>query len=305
MTSDPISPGKTMTVRLGLAGGLLALTLSVAWSGSDSLTSAAGGDRDCADFSNQKKAQEFFNWHNPSSDPHMLDGDGDGVACEDNPCPCSTAGGGGGAGGGGRDPKPRKDHVRVVSVTDGDTIKVRFPSGRRRDVRLIGIDTPEVYGGTECGGPQASRSLKRKLHRGTRVFIISDRSQDNRDRYGRLLRYVEKRDKDMNKLQIRRGWAHVYVYGSNPFKRVEKYRKAQRAANQRNLGAWGPRCNGHFRRYGDLDVDGYATAAKAESLSMAFPRRMRHLAHSGQAGAYSGRYLDMWTTGVRGRWIRS
>ena len=96
MTSDPISPGKAMTVRLGLSGGLLALALSVAWSGSDSLTSAAGGDRDCADFSNQKKAQEFFNSHNPSSDPHGLDGDGDGVACEDNPCPCSTAGGGGG-----------------------------------------------------------------------------------------------------------------------------------------------------------------------------------------------------------------
>ena len=150
------------------------------------------------------------------------------------------------AGGGGRDPKPRKDHVRVVSVTDGDTIKVRFPSGRRRDVRLIGIDTPEVYGGTECGGPQASRSLKRKLHRGTRVLIVSDRSQDNRDRYGRLLRYVEKRGKDINKLQIRRGWAHVYVYGGNPFKRVAKYRKAQRAAKQRDLGGWGE-CGGSFR----------------------------------------------------------
>jgi endonuclease YncB( thermonuclease family) len=217
-----------MKVRLGLAVGLLALALSVAWSGSHSLTSAvAGGDRDCSDFANQKKAQEFFNSHNPSADPHMLDGDGDGIACEDNPCPCSTAGPGGGGGGGrGPDPdpkpEPRKDHVRVVSVTDGDTIKVRFPGGRRRDVRLIGIDTPEVYGGQECGGPEASRSLKRKLAEGTRVLIISDSSQDNRDRYGRLLRYVEKRDKDMNKAQVRRGWAHVYVYGGNPFKRVEK-----------------------------------------------------------------------------------
>ena len=118
-----------MTVRVVLAVGLLALALSVAWSGSDSLTSAAGGDRDCADFSNQKKAQEFFNSHNPSSDPHGLDGDGDGVACEDNPCPCSTAGIGGG-----RRPavaattrlSQRADHVRVVSVTDGDTIKVQL-----------------------------------------------------------------------------------------------------------------------------------------------------------------------------------
>jgi len=77
-------------------------------------------------------------------------------------------------------------------------------------------------------------------------LLVSDRSQDNRDRYGRLLRYVETRDTDINKLQIRRGWAHVYVSGGNPFKRVEKYRKAQRAAKQRNLGVWRER-GGNFR----------------------------------------------------------
>ena len=241
-----------MRARLGLAVGLLALALSVAWSGSESLTSAvAGGDRDCADFSNQKKAQEFFNSHNASSDPHGLDGDGDGIACEDNPCPCSTAGPGGGGGGGGGGgnpdpPKPKRDRARVVSVTDGDTIKVKIKGGPKRDVRLIGIDTPEVYGGEECSGAKASASLKRKLHRGTKVKLISDPTQDNRDRYGRLLRYVEKSGKDMNKSQVRRGWAHVYVYDNNPFRRVEKYRKAQRAAKQRNLGVWRD-CGGHFR----------------------------------------------------------
>jgi endonuclease YncB( thermonuclease family) len=212
---------------------------------------ARGGDRDCSDFPNQRKAQKFFIRHNPGRDPHMLDADGDGIACEDNPCPCSTAGpGGGGNGGNGEGdnngPKPKRDRARVVSVTDGDTIKVRLQGGGRRDVRLIGIDTPEVYGGEECGGPEASRSLKRKLRPGTRVVLISDRSQDNRDRYGRLLRYVEKRKKDINKLQIRRGWAHVYVYGGNPFKRVKKYRGAQRVAKQRDLGAWGE-CGGRFR----------------------------------------------------------
>lgn len=237
---------------LGIVAALLA-TLALALAGGDGPVppAAAGGDRDCSDFSNQKKAQEFFESHNPSQDPHGLDADGDGVACESNPCPCSSGGGGGGGdgggggGGGGDRPKVKRDRVRVVEVTDGDTIKVRFKDGHRRDVRLIGIDTPEVYGGRECGGPGASRALKRKLPRGTRVKIISDPTQDNSDRYSRLLRYVEKSRKDVNRLQVRRGWAKVYVYNNNPFRRVESYRKAQRAAKRRDLGVWG-QC-GHFR----------------------------------------------------------
>ena len=33
----------------------------------------------------------------------------------------------------------------VVDVVDGDTIKVRFENGTRETVRLLGVDTPEVY----------------------------------------------------------------------------------------------------------------------------------------------------------------
>lgn len=51
---------------------------------------SAQGDRDCADFSNQAEAQQFYESQGgPGSDPHRLDGDNDGVACEDLPCPCS------------------------------------------------------------------------------------------------------------------------------------------------------------------------------------------------------------------------
>jgi endonuclease YncB( thermonuclease family) len=92
----------------------------------------------------------------------------------------------------------------VVDVTDGDTIEVRT-KGKRRDVRLIGIDTPEVFGGRECGGHEASASMKRLLDRGDGVMLIRDRSQDNRDRYGRLLRYVERGGTDVGKKQIGRG----------------------------------------------------------------------------------------------------
>jgi hypothetical protein len=152
---------------------------------------ASAADMDCGDFPSQKAAQIFFLDHGgPSSDPHRLDSEGDGIACESNPAPYyyGTSPSGGSA------PQPRatKQSARIIKVTDGDTVKVRLKNGSRKDVRLVGIDTPEVYGGVECGGRAASRSLKRLLPRGTKVVLVSDPTQDRVDRYGRLLRYVVK-----------------------------------------------------------------------------------------------------------------
>jgi len=42
-------------------------------------------DRDCSDFRTHAQAQRFFERHNPSRDPHRLDGDNDGIACESLP----------------------------------------------------------------------------------------------------------------------------------------------------------------------------------------------------------------------------
>ena len=93
--------------------------------------------------------------------------------------------------------------------------------GHSRDVRLVGIDTPEVYGGTECGGPDASGAIKKKLlDLGDRVTLTRDPSQDAVDHYGRLLRYVEHSGIDIGRKQILHGHAGVYVYNDNPFNRV-------------------------------------------------------------------------------------
>jgi len=44
---------------------------------------ASAADKDCADFSTWRQAQNFFKKHGgPKYDPHRLDGDNDGVACE-------------------------------------------------------------------------------------------------------------------------------------------------------------------------------------------------------------------------------
>ena len=200
-------------------------------------------DRDCGDFATQRQAQTFFLNHNPRSDPHRLDSDGDAIACEDLPCPCSTSGG--------STPEPspatvKRDFARVVDVTDGDTIRVRL-KGKVQRVRLLGIDTPEVYSRTECGSASASKSARRLLPVGSRVLLVSDPSQALRDRYGRLLRYVSRNGHDISRVQVQRGWAKVYVYAHQPFKRVATYRSSQIKAKAAERGVWG-RCDGKFHR---------------------------------------------------------
>lgn len=50
---------------------------------------AAAFDKDCSDFSNQKRAQIYYlNKGGPQFDPDDLDRDNDGIACDSNPCPC-------------------------------------------------------------------------------------------------------------------------------------------------------------------------------------------------------------------------
>jgi micrococcal nuclease len=85
--------------------------------------------------------------------------------------------------------------VTVERVTDGDTIVLR--DGRR--VRLVQIDRPEVYFGTECYGPEASALAERLIPPGTRVRLEREPATDRVDGYGRLLRYVLRWEDGLNK----------------------------------------------------------------------------------------------------------
>ena len=98
----------------------------------------------------------------------------------------------------------------LPGVAHGDTVALR--NGQR--VRLVQIDTPEVYFGTECYGPQASATTKRLLPPGTRVRLLAEPATDRVDQYGRLLRYIV-RAKDglnVNVQLVRVGAAAPYFY---------------------------------------------------------------------------------------------
>ena len=233
------------TRRVLLAAGLSALCASPA----PASPLARASDRDCADFTNQAQAQEYFLAQGgPSADPDRLDGDpGDGVACESLPCPCNRSTR---RDMGARPTPTRRTRViaaRIVSVIDGDTVKVRYGK-TPRTVRIIGIDTPETRRpgvAVECGGPEATASMKRLAPVGARIVVRTDPSQDTFDRYDRLLAYLRRGRRDLGRTQISRGWAKTYVYGGKPFQRTTGYRRSQKRAKRLRRGVYG-KCGGDF-----------------------------------------------------------
>jgi micrococcal nuclease len=128
-------------------------------------------------------------------------------------------------------------HARVVRVVDGDTV-VLTELGK---VRLIGVDTPEVYGQQECFGREASAFAKRELPRGREVSYRL--GVESRDRYGRALAYVWLGDGRMiNELLARRGYAQPLTIPPN-VDYADRFRAAAARARRAGLGLWGqPGC---------------------------------------------------------------
>ncbi|MDP3899665.1 MAG: thermonuclease family protein [bacterium] len=129
----------------------------------------------------------------------------------------------------------------VVRVIDGDTIDVRYGTKVER-VRLIGIDTPEVVDPrkpVECFGEEASFQAEELLI-DRKVYLEIDPSQDERDKYDRLLRYVRTADGVFYNLEmIKQGYAYEYTY-QLPYKYQKEFKEAQNYARANKLGLWAP-----------------------------------------------------------------
>jgi len=129
--------------------------------------------------------------------------------------------------------------AKVISVVDGDTLKVSL-NGKTETLRLIGINTPETVDprrSVECFGREASNRAKALLG-GQTVRLSGDPTQDERDKYGRLLRYLWLSDGTFFNLKmISDGYAYEYTY-KTAYQYQTEFKKAQATAKAQGRGLW-------------------------------------------------------------------
>lgn len=125
--------------------------------------------------------------------------------------------------------------VTVSRVVDGDTIEVSPAVDGIQDVRLIGMDTPETYGGTEPLGDQASSYTTGAL---TGRHVALEFDEERIDPYGRVLAYVwTSGNVIFNSQLVRRGLAQVATFPPNT-KYVNQFKAIQQQARAENRGIW-------------------------------------------------------------------
>ena len=125
--------------------------------------------------------------------------------------------------------------ARVTYVFDGDTVEIS--TGER--VRYIGVDTPEIKHQNQkaqCFGGEAAGKNK-ELVFGKEVRLKKDVS--DKDKYGRLLRYVYLGDLFVNDYLSRYGFAYAWAFPPD-VKFSQELNDAQDEAHTNQRGLWAP-----------------------------------------------------------------
>lgn len=126
----------------------------------------------------------------------------------------------------------------VKRTVDGDTLDV-IVNGKEEKVRLLGINSPESVDPrrpVECYGKEASHQMD-LLATSHNVTMAGDQTNQDRDKYQRLLRYVYLEDGTfVNARMVERGYAFAYtVY---PFEYMKNFIELERKARESELGLW-------------------------------------------------------------------
>lgn len=119
--------------------------------------------------------------------------------------------------------------ARVTWITDGDTISVKIGS-RSEKVRLLGVDTPEsndVREEYKQAAYDARDWLIAKL-KGKTVVLEADPQADDRDKHGRLLRYVLLDGENVNLTLVREGMG--WAYTRFKYTKRDEFKKTQSEA---------------------------------------------------------------------------
>ena len=115
---------------------------------------------------------------------------------------------------------------KVISVTDGDTIKILDEKNKVYKIRLNDIDAPEKK---QAFGNKSKENLSKYIA-GENVRV----EYYKLDRYKRILGTVYFKDKDINKQQIIDGYAWVY----KKYSKNNEYINQERISKKHKRGLW-------------------------------------------------------------------
>ncbi len=122
-----------------------------------------------------------------------------------------------------------EEEANVTRVIDGDTIEVDI-LGLKEKVRLLDINTPEKK---RPYHDEAMNFLKSKIE-GKQVLL--ERGKENKDKYGRMLRYVFYKDEFINVKILQEGLANFYSYQKTQY--TSKLKNAEQSAREEKKGIW-------------------------------------------------------------------
>ena len=122
--------------------------------------------------------------------------------------------------------------VQVVRIHDGDTLTLS--SGEK--VRFLQIDTPEISP-AECYGAQAHKALVDIIGKSS-ITLESDSVSDDKDKFGRILRYVKVGKVNINLKLVEIGAATPYFYKGEKGKYSAQLLKAAQNAKAKKIGLW-------------------------------------------------------------------
>jgi micrococcal nuclease len=142
-----------------------------------------------------------------------------------------------------------KDIHLVIRVIDGDT----FELDNKERVRMLGIDTPEKYESSKLDADVQRNGMDKKtiqklgelasiytkrLIEGKKVTLIPESNYDDKDVYGRLLRYVYLEDGTfVNKNIVEEGYATAYR--KYKISKLDEFITCENEAREKHTGLWG------------------------------------------------------------------
>lgn len=138
----------------------------------------------------------------------------------------------------------------VKGVIDGDSITVQLSDGTPEEIRLIGLDTPELSSQRDNYGTRCAERTAQALAGSPTVFL--ETGPQLRDKYGRMLAYVwlappgERpsaeyvRDTMLNAQLLVDGFAKVYTRAPND-RYAGLFEDCAKQAEESGLGLWDPK----------------------------------------------------------------